>query len=301
MPSRMSAKGVMRPAVAGRRGGGITNLHGQQHEHHAQVQRRFQGEVPEVAQGSDEYPAHEGAEDARAGDGQRVDGVSVDQGLAGHGVGDEHLLHGLGDGQAGAGDEDVGVGVPGPDEVAGDEKGEGQGQGGAEGLQGDDQLAAVQAVAEDAGDGVDQQAGQGVDGADRHHQQAADARSLRQPLDQPADAQQLEPLGGEPAEVGEPQQAEVAVFQPGVQGVQAGQSQRTKNRSPHKAGKTRAFRRIPIASKLRDAGRNIVRPGRRVVNKDRARQLKGREGLWYDDRHKEPGHFHPAIIASPRG
>ena len=154
-------------AIIGRRGGGgVPGAHRQQHQDDAQIQRRFQGEVPVIgAQVGDQQAAGEGAEDAGSGDGQGVDGVGVDHRRAGDGVGNQHLLHGLGDGQEGAGDQHIGVGVPGPDVVAADQEGEGQGQQAGQQLDDDDQLAPVQAVAEDAGEGVDDQARQGVDGA----------------------------------------------------------------------------------------------------------------------------------------
>ena len=227
------------PGLAGRLRGSVEGAHGQQHQHDSGVERGFHGEVPKEPRGEYQDATDEGAKYAGAGDGQRVDRVCIYQGLARHRVGNQHLLHRLGDRQAGTGNQHVGVGVPGSHQVGGNEKCKAQRQRGAEGLQYDNQLAPVEAIAQDARHGIYDQAGHGIDRADRYHQQPADARPFGQPIDQPSDAQQLEPLGREPAEIGEPEQAEIAVFQPCIQRMEARQSQGTKN------GLTPEIRRLP--------------------------------------------------------
>ena len=202
----------------------IGHPHRPQHQHHAQIQRRLHRKVPEKPQLRYQNAANGRPNHPRAGDGQRVDGVGVADGPARHRVGHHHLLNGHRNGQANAGDDDIGVGVPQPHQVAVHQDGEGQGQDGAERLGGHRQFAAIQAVAQGAGDGVDHQAGQDVEAAGRQHQQAADAGAGRQFLDQPADAEQLHPLRAERKKVAEPQQPEIPVGQPGVDGMQAGQS-----------------------------------------------------------------------------
>ena len=200
--------------------GGVPQPHRHQKEHHGEIEGALQGEVPEVAQPEDEQSADEGAEDTGAGYCQHIDGIGVAYRLAGHGVGDEHLLQGLGYGQEGARDEDIGVGVPGSDVFAVDEEGEPEGEDRTHPLYRHHQLAAVEPVPQHAGERVDKEAREGVDGANADHQQAAYLGVRGQVLDQPPHAQQLQPRCRVGTEVGAPKQPEVREAEERVEGLE---------------------------------------------------------------------------------
>ena len=188
-----------------------------------EIQDGFYDEVPEVSQRENEQAADKRADDAGAGDGQHVGRHGVAQHVAGHGAGDEGLAHGLGHGTAAAGQDDVQVGVPDLHAPGEHQQGEAQGERGHDQLQDDDQFASVEPVAEYAAPGSDDQTGQGVDAADGHHEEAGDGGALREVADEPADAQQLDPLGVVGEEVAAPQQTIVAVGEPRIQRVQSGE------------------------------------------------------------------------------
>ena len=208
-------------ALAGCAGAVVGRPHRPEHQNIGEVEGGFDGEVPEEAEGEDEDAADEGAEDAGAGDGQDIGGEGVAKHLTGDGGGDEGLAHRLGYGVTDAGEDDIEVGVPDEDASRKDEEGEGEGEGGHRQLEDDDEAAAVEAVAEYAAPGSGDEAGEGVDAADGDDEESGDGGAFGEVADEPADAEQLEPLGAVGEEVAAPEESVVGAGEPGVQGVQA--------------------------------------------------------------------------------
>ena len=212
------------PTGPHRDGIGVMQAHGYHEQHHRQVQRALKGKVPEEAQPENQQPTNKRPEYPGSGNGHHVDGVGVAHRLPRHRVGNQHLLQRLGDCEERPGNEHVDVGVPRTDVFAVHQEGEPQGKGRAHGLNRHHQLAPVQTVAQHTGEGIHEEAGQGVDCANRYHQQAADGGTLGQVLDQPADTEELQPGCGVGAEVGAPQQPEVPVLEERVQRLRARKS-----------------------------------------------------------------------------
>ena len=216
-------------ALPGVAGAVVGRPHRPEHQHVGQVEAGFHSEVPKEAQGENQNAADEGPENAGAGDGEDIGGQGVAQHFPGDGGGNQGLAHRLGHGMADAGQDHIQVGVPDGHAAGKHQQGEGEGQRRHNQLEDDDQPAAVEAVAQHAAPGSEDQSGQGVDAAYGDYQQAGYGGAFGQIPHQPAHAEELQPLGAVGEEVAAPEQAVVGIGQPGVQGAEARQSWDAKN------------------------------------------------------------------------